>query len=83
MTNRRRQKTKRKIQYNTDDKLNGLPKCWQRGSEDQEVKSIPDDKPALNEHEGITQIYTQRNLHTTWENTQNAKKYLSIGKNTK
>jgi len=65
MTNRRRQKTKRKIQYNTDDKLNGLPKCWQRGSEDQEVKSIPDDKPALNEHEGITQIYTQRNLHTT------------------
>jgi len=58
MTNRRRQKTNRKIQYVTDDKLNGLPKCWQRGSEDQEVKSVPDDKLALNEHEGITQIYT-------------------------
>ena len=53
------------MQYNTDDKLNGLPKCWQRGSENQEVKSVPDDKLALNEHEGITQIYTQRNLHTT------------------
>jgi len=66
ITNRRRQKTKRKKQYNTDDKLNGLPKCWDRGSENHEVKRVPDDK--LNEHEGIRQIYTQRNLHRTREN---------------
>jgi len=38
-----------------------------------------DDKLALNEHEGITQIYTQQNLHTTGEKSvQNVKKYINI-----
>lgn len=37
------------------------------GFGNQEAISVPDYKLAVNEHERITQIYTQRNLHTTRE----------------
>ena len=49
------------------------------GLREPKVARVTDDKLALNEHERITQIYTQRNLHTTGEKKHaECEKYINI-----
>ena len=49
------------MKIRTDDKLNGLPNAGnRRGSESQQnITWLTDDKLTLNDHERITQIYSE------------------------